>query len=306
LPKNIVVDNGAEFSSIYFEKLLAMYYITKKTRPPAEPRFGSVLERMFGITNTMFIHALRGNTQIMKEVRMVTKGVNPANNAVWTLAYLMERIEKFYFEVFDRREHFALGESPRNAFETGMAIHGMRPIRMINYDEIFRFSILPTTDKGYSKVVISRGIKIKNIYYWHQAFQAIPGEFVAVKFDPFDIGIAYAYLIKSKKWVECHSEYYAVLKGLTEKELKVISIQIRRQKQLTQKRVTVTARDIARFLEESRVIERELIETRNATEMRAAGIFGETPSKADKTGEITAPSRIPITSATEIYEELVI
>jgi transposase InsO family protein len=306
LPQTIVVDNGAEFGSTYFETLLAMYVITKKTRPPAEPRFGSVLERMFGITNTMFIHALRGNTQIMKEIRMVTKGVNPANNAVWTLSYLMERIEKFYFEVFDCREHPALGESPRNAYETGMAIHGMRSIRMINFDEVFRFSIMPSTNKGTAKVIISRGIKIHNIYYWHPTFRAIPGEIVSVKYDPYNIGFAYAYKSSSKKWVECTSEYHPALKGLTEKELKVISTQIRRQKQLTQKRVTVTARDVARFLQESRLIEEELIESRKAAEMRKAGVFDETLLDDIENAVIISPEQLPITKSTETYEELTI
>ena len=49
----------------------------QKTRPPAKSRFGSVIERMFGTTNTMFIHNLKGNTLIMKDVRQVTKSVNP-------------------------------------------------------------------------------------------------------------------------------------------------------------------------------------------------------------------------------------
>jgi putative transposase len=52
LPQIIVVDGGPEFNGIYFETLLAQYECTKKTRPPAKARFGSVCERLFGITNT--------------------------------------------------------------------------------------------------------------------------------------------------------------------------------------------------------------------------------------------------------------
>jgi len=304
LPSTIVVDNGVEFGSIYFEKLLAMYKVTKKSRPPAQPRFGAVLERMFGVTNTMFVHTLRGNTQIMKEIRMVTKGVDPANNAVWTLAYFVERAEQLFFDLYDRREHPALGESPQNAFETGMAIHGFRTIRFINYDEVFKFSILPTTAKGTCKVIISRGIKIHNIYYWHPSFRSIADETVPVKFDPHNIGIAFAYIKKIKKWVECSSEYSASLSNLTEKELDVISIQIRRQKSLTQKRTTVTARDIARFLQATRLVEDELIETRRATEMRDAGVFGESPMESRPVSEISAYPTNPITKATKIYGEL--
>jgi transposase InsO family protein len=62
LPQIIVVDGGREFQSVYFETLLARYECTKKNRPAAKPRFGSVCERLFGTTNTQFVHNLKGNT----------------------------------------------------------------------------------------------------------------------------------------------------------------------------------------------------------------------------------------------------
>lgn len=304
LPQTIVVDNGSEFDSVYFENFLALYKLTKKTRPSAQPRFGSVVERMFGTTNTMFIHNLIGNTKIMKEYREVTKSVNPANNAIWTLKSLMERIEKFIFEIYDLREHPALGQSPREAFMAGMAIHGMRAIRMINYDDAFRFSVMPSTNKGSSKVIISRGIKIHNTYYWNDAFQAIAGEDVPVKYDPYDISTAYAYVRTGKIWVECKSEYAPILSGITEKELKVISTEIRRQKQLHQKRVSVSARDVAMFLRETMHIENSLLESKKAAEMRAAGIFGEDVMDNRQDKESVDSRQIAITTATEIYGEL--
>src|SRR6266699_3384225 len=48
LPQCLVVDGGSEFHSTYFEALLARYECTKKTRPPAQARFGSLVERAFG------------------------------------------------------------------------------------------------------------------------------------------------------------------------------------------------------------------------------------------------------------------
>ena len=58
LPEAVVVDGGPEFESIYFETLLARYGCAKKTRPAGRPRFGSVCERLFGTTNTRFVHTL--------------------------------------------------------------------------------------------------------------------------------------------------------------------------------------------------------------------------------------------------------
>jgi putative transposase len=82
LPQIVVVDGGREFQSTYFEALLARYEITKKTRPPAKPRFGSVCERLFGTANTQFLHNLKGNTQITTQVRQMTQSVNPKGQAV--------------------------------------------------------------------------------------------------------------------------------------------------------------------------------------------------------------------------------
>jgi putative transposase len=87
-PQILVVDGGKEFHSTYFDTLLARYECIKKTRPTAKPRFGSVIERLFGTTYTQFIYNLAGNTQITKTVRQVTKSVNPKLHAVWTLGAL--------------------------------------------------------------------------------------------------------------------------------------------------------------------------------------------------------------------------
>ncbi len=73
LPDMLVVDWGPEFRSIYFETLLARYECSKATRPPAKPRFGSVVERLFGTANTTFVFNLAGNTQVMKNVRQVIR-----------------------------------------------------------------------------------------------------------------------------------------------------------------------------------------------------------------------------------------
>ena len=59
LSDTIVVDQGAEFNSVLLETVLAEKSLDKLERPPAKPRHGSVVERLFGTTNTAFIHELR-------------------------------------------------------------------------------------------------------------------------------------------------------------------------------------------------------------------------------------------------------
>src|SRR5437762_6192980 len=81
------------------EALLARYECTKKTRPPAKARFGSVCERLFGTANTQFIHNLRGNTQMTQHVRQVTKEVDPKGQAVWPLKELQEQLARYFYEI---------------------------------------------------------------------------------------------------------------------------------------------------------------------------------------------------------------
>src|SRR5260370_35153313 len=95
------MDGGPEFKSTFFETILARYECTKKTRPPAKPRYGSVCERLFGTTNSQFIHALGGNTQILKNVRQATKSNNPRNLPIWDLAALSTRLEEDLLDVSD-------------------------------------------------------------------------------------------------------------------------------------------------------------------------------------------------------------
>ncbi|MGQ4669256.1 hypothetical protein ACUIJ5_00320 [Bacillus toyonensis] len=170
LPQTVVVDNGKEFGSIYFETLLAYFEITKKSRPPAKSRFGSVIERMFGTTNTMFVHNLKGNTLIMKEVRLVTKSVNPKQHAIWTIKDLNDGLNDWFEEVYHKLPHPALGQTPLECFEQSLMISGLRKSKLIRYDDEFKILTLPSTSKGVGKVHIGRGVKIEYKYYWCSEF----------------------------------------------------------------------------------------------------------------------------------------
>ena len=247
-PQTIVVDGGPEFGSTYFETLLARYECTKKTRPGGEPRFGSVCERLFGTTNTQFIHNLVGNTQIMRDVRLLTRAVDPRAQAVWTFGALHERLTEWAEEVYDTLEHAALGQSPRAAFAAGLIQGGARLHRLIPDDEDFRMATLPTTPKGTAKVHIGRGVKVRALWYWADAFRdpAVEQTAVPVRYDPFDVGRAHAFV--RGRWVACISEYYAAFQGRSEREVMLATAEIRRRQELHGRQFVVTARRLAEFL----------------------------------------------------------
>jgi putative transposase len=249
LPQIVTVDKGLDFSSTYFETLLAIHECTKKTRPSAAGRFGSVCERLFGTTNTRFIHNLQGNTQIMRNVRQVTKSNNPRQNAIWTLEKLYLYLHEWAYEVYDTIEHPALGQCPRDAFASGMLYAGERSNRLIPYNDDFRMLTLPTTKKTTAKVQIGRGVKINNIYYWSDAFRhpAVEGTQVAVRFDPWNAGLSFAYV--RGRWTECYSERYAVFRGRSEREIMIATDELRKRQSRHSKRFNITATQLARFLE---------------------------------------------------------
>lgn len=249
LPQIVVVDHGKEFSSTYFETLLARYECTKKTRPPSQGRFGSICERLFSTTNTQFIHNLRGNTQIMRNVRQITDRNNPKKQAIWTLESLYPYLREWGYEVYDTIEHSTLGQSPRDAFARGMIKAGERAHRLIPYNEEFRLYTLPTTAKGTAKVYPGRGVKINQIYYWSDVFRIpeIEGSQVRVRFDPFNAGSSFAYV--RGKWTECISEYWATLRDRSEREIMIATEEMRRRHTLHSRQFNFTAAKLAHFLE---------------------------------------------------------
>jgi transposase InsO family protein len=248
LPETLVVDGGPEFGSVYFETLLARYECTKKSRPGAQPRFGSVCERLFGATNTRFVHTLVGNTQILRRARAVTKAVDPKAHACWTLGRLHARLCEWAYEVHDTVEHPALGTSPREAVAAGLLVGGQRPQRLIPYDEDFRMLTLPTTPKGTAKLQPRLGVKVNHLYYWSDAFvdPELEGTQLPVRYDPFDAGLAYAFA--KGRWVRCVSEHHARFAGRSEREILLASAELRRRRQRHGQQLALTARALADFL----------------------------------------------------------
>jgi putative transposase len=285
-PQALVVDGGPEFRSVYFDLLLARYSCLKKVRPKHEPRAGSVIERLFGTTNTEFVHQLLGNTQAAKRPRLLTRAIDPKRAAVWTLGDLYEDLCAWAYEVYDQQDHPALGQSPRAAFLQGLVQGGEREQRAIPYDEDFLMATSPSTRKGTAKVEPGRGIKVHGLYYKHPALFApeVERTQVDVRFDPFDIGVAYAYV--QHRWVQCQSDAYSVLRGHSERELLLASAEIRRARQQHQQSATATAARLAEFL--ANVQAHEAILAQRWRDLEARQVFEVIASRRSDAGAVFA------------------
>lgn len=288
LPQIVFVDGGKEFGSVYFETLLAHYQCLKKTRPSGEPRFGSVIERLFGTANTQFIHTLLGNTQATKVPRLATRAVDPKRLAVWTLPDLYDQFWTWAEEIYHQTEHPALGQSPLEAYQAGLAQSGEREHWRIPYDETFLMLTRPSTRKGTAKVWRGRGIKLHHLTYWNDALRQpeVEGTQVPVRYDPFDLGVAYAFV--QHRWVECISQYYTEFHGHSERELEVAATELLRR--TGGQRTVLDAKRLAEFLTNVQAHEALLLqrmrdlETRQILQ-RQAGTDDEVMA-----GEAIAPS----------------
>lgn len=301
LPQQIIVDNGSDFRSTYFETMLAHYGVTKLSRPASQPRTGSLIERLFRTSETELVHNLQGNTQIMKLVRQVTKAVNPKNQAVWTLDLFYDAFCAWSYEVYDQMRHSALGQSPREAYLAGLAATGLRPSRQVLYDETFQILMLPTTSRGQAKVMPGRGVKVNYLYYWSDVFRqpGVEGTVVPVRYNPFNAGTAYAYV--NGLWERCVSEYYAVFQGRTEREMAMATAALRQRKRLDRQQVEINAKTLAAFLAsvegQEVLLEQQLKD--NAAQQVRLSIFGLIPWGEDEAGLPVVEESAPAATSTQ-------
>jgi putative transposase len=261
LPQELVVDRGPDFGSVYFETLLSRFFVLKKERPPESPRFGSVLERLFGTTTTQLLNQLRGNTQASKTPRQMTHEVDPQRFAVWTLERFSARLSEYAYDVYDQMEHRALFQSPREAFTQGMELAGARLHRLIPYSEEFIMLTRPTTRTGFAHVHPSRGITVNGLHYWNESMRkpSVAGRSVPVRYEPYDMGVVYTFL--DGQWLECVADDYALVHGRSEREWNLILDEWREHlRQHGQKRITINGPLLARFLEEVAAEEQLLLQ----------------------------------------------
>lgn len=226
LPQFIVVDNGADFRSNDFELFTQLMGIHLRFRPAGQPRYGSVMERIFGTIHTQYIHNLSGNTKALKNVRQTTGKFFPSRLAEWTLEWLYYGIEHWAFEYYDQAIHPALGLSPREAFERGMAISGHRPHRIVTLSKDFLILTCPTVkrQKGLRKVDRQRGVKVHDRYlYWCPELgdPKLEGKKVPVKFDPWDASTVYVQI--NKRWIPARCKVLQGLGQMTDVEREAIS-----------------------------------------------------------------------------------
>jgi putative transposase len=228
LPEFIITDNGKELRASAFMLFLKAMGVHQRLRPAGRPRHGSVLERLFGILNTRYIHNLAGNTKAMKQVRMTTGTHLPVNLAEWTLENLYHGIAHWAFEFYDQEVHPTLGMSPREMFQRGQKISGTRPQRRIIYNQDFLIATCPPADRGgQRKVHPQTGVKVGDRHYLHADFRVsrFAEKLVQVRVDPWDASSVYVRL--GHHWVRARCNSLVSVGQLTETEHRAFAAEYR-------------------------------------------------------------------------------
>lgn len=271
LPTAITVDGGSEFRSVYFEQLLALCRVRKHQRPSSEPRFGSPLEKLFGTMDTSFIYHLLGNTQASQHPRTMTKASDPERHAVWTLPALAEQVRQWADEEYDIIVHPALKMTPRDAYIQSMERDGERDHKRIPYDDRFKKATFPTTQKGTALVQPGKGVRMNYLDYWCDEMRdrAIERTSVAVRYDPFNVTVGYAWI--DKQWRKCACTADDLV-GCSERELQLLAAEVRQQNRLLygKEQVELTQKQLADFRRKNSAKEAILRQQRHDRETRAA------------------------------------
>ena len=151
LSDTIVVDQGSEFNSVMLESALGDRHMDKLERPAGAARYGSVIERLFGTTNTAFLHELTGNTTLLSLGRGLSSSHHPNRSAVWTLPLLHEALERWFFQVYASRVHSTLGDTPRGVFDRSVVLTGVRVARFVADDDSLRMLLAQAPPRGNTR-----------------------------------------------------------------------------------------------------------------------------------------------------------
>jgi putative transposase len=197
LPAEIHVDNGKEHRNTRIEMLLARYGVNLVYAPPHSPRYRPVVEAAFKKINTGLVHALAGNTKALKDVRSMSKEVDPRQRCAWTYAAFAEQLETYLFSIFPEQHVASLGTTPRMLWSRAKDSAGARVIKVGGV----RYDFLP--DVKHNKLTYSaeKGIRHDGRSYLPPNEDLIDsiGRKVSVRYDPADD--SYIYVLVDDKWM---------------------------------------------------------------------------------------------------------
>jgi putative transposase len=149
----------------------------------------------------------------------------------------------------------------------------------------------PSTPKGTALIQPGVGIKVNYLYYWNDAFRnpGVEKTKVPVRYDPFDMGVAYAYL--EGRWVKCISQYYSTFVGRTEKEVLLAAEEIRLLDKHNSVSTNISAKRLADFIASAQ--EHETLLLQRLRDLEAKSVLENLTSHLYEVSSLTQVQVIP-------------
>jgi len=164
LPETIIVDNGAEFHSEYFEVALARLGISIQRRPPGCPRYGGTIEAWFHSLKA-FLSTQRGNTNNDARGRAASSANKGRAHAAWTIDEAYRAIEIFAFEHFNASTSCSEIDSRKSISVAALTAFPESGVRAPFNAEFLALTAIPL--KKRQKVDLSRGITHLQRWFSH-------------------------------------------------------------------------------------------------------------------------------------------
>lgn len=184
-PRELYVDNAAEFKSEALRRGCAQHGIRLRYRPPGQPHFGGIVERLIG-TMMRLVHELPGTTFSNTTERGTYDSDGKAALTVWEL----ERWLALATACYHGQVHETLGRTPAGIWAEKTAV--VEPVTATNATA-FLVDFLPVVRRTLSRT----GFVIDHVQYYSDALKpwiarrGQLGRFV-LRRDPRDISRIWA------------------------------------------------------------------------------------------------------------------
>lgn len=195
-PLEIGVDNAREFKSQAFLRGCAQHGITVNYRPPGQPHFGGVIERVIG-TLMKITHEVPGTTKSNPADR---GKYDSEDKACLTFEeferYLTIAITQYYHHAF----HHGLGDIPLRRLQQAPASHKTTSVAN---PQSYLMDFLPASRRALRR----EGFVLDHITYYSSAFQnwlreGKLGETFVIRRDPRDLSRIYVSVPEGSGYIE--------------------------------------------------------------------------------------------------------
>ncbi|WP_460293069.1 transposase [Clostridium tertium] len=202
IPNTIFLDNGTDFTSTEVKRMINDTLKSHvKYRPVRTPRYGAVIERLFGTINAGLIHRLDGTRK--SNFRQLGE-YEPEKMAALTLDDIKELLTIYITDIYHCSEHRGLPK-----YENIPLVRYIEGIKKVGYpefisksDEAFYKTELMATDmRPYTR----DGVRLENVIYKSPEFSQFMGgrdKKYKIKYDIDDISKIYILHPKLNKYIE--------------------------------------------------------------------------------------------------------